>query len=33
VSEHICQLMSEAAELAIPLVVEAGSGANWDEAH
>jgi DNA polymerase-1 len=33
VSEHICRLMSEAAELAIPLVVEAGSGDNWDEAH
>jgi DNA polymerase-1 len=33
VSEHICRLMSEAAELAIPLLVEAGVGDNWDEAH
>ncbi len=32
-SEQICLLMSEAAELAVPLVVEAGAGANWDEAH
>jgi DNA polymerase-1 len=33
VSEKICQLMSGAAELAVPLLVEAGSGDNWDEAH
>jgi DNA polymerase-1 len=33
VSEQICSLMSGAAELAIPLVVEAGVGDNWDEAH
>ncbi len=33
VSERICQLMSGAAELSIPLVVEAGVGENWDEAH
>ncbi|MCB1699478.1 MAG: DNA polymerase I [Pseudomonadales bacterium] len=33
VSERICSLMSAAAELAVPLLVEAGSGANWDEAH
>jgi len=33
VSEKICGLMSDAAELAVPLLVEAGSGANWDEAH
>ena len=26
-------MMSGAAELAVPLVVEAGVGANWDEAH
>jgi len=32
-SEEICRLMSGAAELAIPLLVEAGSGDNWDEAH
>lgn len=29
----ICNLMSEAADLAVPLLVEAGIGANWDEAH
>ena len=29
----ICQLMSGAAELAVPLLVESGSGNNWDEAH
>ncbi len=33
VSEKICMLMSGAAELAVPLLVEAGAGANWDEAH
>ena len=33
VSEKICGLMSGAADLAVPLLVEAGSGANWDEAH
>mgnify|MGYP003476819193 FL=1 len=33
VSEKICRLMSAAAELAVPLLVEAGAGANWDEAH
>ena len=33
VSEKICSLMSSAAELAVPLLVEAGAGANWDEAH
>lgn len=33
ISEHVCELMSSAAELAIPLVVEAGVGDNWDEAH
>tara|TARA_R110001592_G_scaffold363043_1_gene679556 strand:- start:37807 stop:40521 length:2715 start_codon:yes stop_codon:yes gene_type:complete len=33
VSEKICQLMSAAAELAVPLLVEAGEGNNWDEAH
>jgi DNA polymerase-1 len=31
--EQICGLMSEAAELSIPLLVEAGVGNNWDEAH
>ncbi len=33
ISAEICRLMSGAAELAIPLLVEAGSGENWDEAH
>ncbi|MBK6508667.1 MAG: DNA polymerase I [Haliea sp.] len=33
VREHICRLMSEAAELSVPLLVEAGVGDNWDEAH
>ncbi len=33
VSEKICKLMSQAAELAVPLLVEAGAGDNWDEAH
>ena len=31
--ENIGQLMSNAAELAIPLVVDIGVGDNWDEAH
>jgi DNA polymerase-1 len=25
--------MTEVAQLAVPLVVDVGSGANWDEAH
>lgn len=33
VSDKICQLMSAAAKLAVPLLVEAGAGDNWDEAH
>ena len=33
VSGKIIELMSGAAELRVPLVVEAGSGSNWDEAH
>ncbi|MCW8927189.1 MAG: DNA polymerase I [Gammaproteobacteria bacterium] len=33
VSTKIIELMSGAAELRVPLLVEAGSGANWDEAH
>ncbi|KZN63044.1 DNA polymerase I [Pseudoalteromonas luteoviolacea CPMOR-1] len=32
-SEHICQLMSEAAKLDVPLVVEADHGENWEQAH
>jgi DNA polymerase-1 len=33
VSSRICELMSGAAKLAVPLLVEAGAGSNWDEAH
>lgn len=33
VREKVCELMSGAAELAVPLLVEAGAGMNWDEAH
>ena len=33
VCDHLCDLMSGAAELAVPLLVEAGVGENWDEAH
>ena len=29
----LCKRMASAAELAVPLVVDAGRGANWDEAH
>ncbi|WP_125782628.1 DNA polymerase I [Pseudoalteromonas rubra] len=32
-SEHICQLMSEAADLDVPLLVEADHGDNWEQAH
>jgi DNA polymerase-1 len=33
VCDSLCSLMSSAAELAVPLLVEAGVGDNWDEAH
>lgn len=33
VSASLCERMSSAAELAVPLLVEAGHGSNWDEAH
>ena len=33
VSETTRRLMSEAAELAVPLVVDLGVGGNWEEAH
>ncbi|WP_137886070.1 DNA polymerase I [Pseudomonas sp. 2FE] len=33
VREQIRQCMSGAAELAVPLLVDVGVGANWDEAH
>ena len=32
-SRKICALMSAAAELKVPLLVESGAGRNWDEAH
>jgi DNA polymerase-1 len=33
VSDEVCRLMSGAAELSVPLLVEVGVGDNWDEAH
>jgi DNA polymerase-1 len=33
VRERIEAMMADAAELSVPLVVEAGVGPNWDEAH
>ncbi len=33
IREAICPLMSGAAQLDVPLLVEAGVGNNWDEAH
>ena len=30
---EICQLMSDAAKLDVPLVVEVDSGDNWQQAH
>ncbi len=33
VQEAVRRLMSEVAELSVPLVVEIGVGQNWDEAH
>jgi len=33
VSRQLTELMAGAAELQVPLLVEAGSGSNWDEAH
>ncbi len=32
-TERITGLMAGAAELSVPLEVETGTGANWDEAH
>jgi DNA polymerase-1 len=31
--DRLCALMAGAAELSVPLLVEAGVGDNWDEAH
>jgi DNA polymerase-1 len=33
VERHLKQLMAAAAELRVPLKVDVGHGANWDEAH
>lgn len=33
VAEAVRRIMEGAAELAVPLIVEVGRGANWDEAH
>ena len=33
VCEQLCNLMSGAAEVSVPLLVVAGVGVNWDEAH
>jgi DNA polymerase I len=33
VSERVVQLMAEAGSLSVPLQVEVGVGANWDQAH
>jgi DNA polymerase-1 len=33
VRENVLRLMSGAAKLSVPLKVDAGVGANWDEAH
>lgn len=33
VAAKLRDLMGKAAELAVPLIVETGSGSNWDEAH
>ncbi len=32
-TRHIRRLMTEAVELSVPLIVDVGSGSNWDEAH
>ena len=32
-AQEIRSLMSGAAGLSVPLIVDAGTGANWDEAH
>ena len=33
VRDHVIELMNSAAELSVPLKVDAGVGRNWDEAH
>ncbi|MCJ8297884.1 MAG: DNA polymerase, partial [Pseudomonadales bacterium] len=32
-TEKVIQIMQDAASLDVPLIVEAGMGDNWDEAH
>jgi DNA polymerase-1 len=33
VRDDIVSMMSDAADLSVPLKVDAGIGENWDEAH
>jgi DNA polymerase-1 len=33
VTQNVSVIMSEAARLQVPLVVDVGVGSNWDEAH
>lgn len=33
VREHLARLMTGVAQLKVPLEVETGAGANWDQAH
>ena len=33
IKTEVCARMSAAADLAVPLLVDAGKGHNWDEAH
>jgi DNA polymerase-1 len=33
VAQTVSRMMSEAAELSVPLVVECGIGDNWEAAH
>jgi DNA polymerase-1 len=32
-AEHLSSIMSAAANLSVPLVVDTGIGENWDQAH
>ena len=33
ITQTLCEIMANAADLSVPLIVEAGMGDNWDEAH